>query len=132
MGEQPQNPTLLIGIGDFGRAVVELTSPSAKPEPPDQFADLLDADNEPDPIRPLETISVAVERKIDDPARRRAATDEDDRNDDDRLGTGFEAPVVLSVGAKAAVAATAIVDEARTPGSPSTRPGLLRRPHRRG
>ena len=116
MGEQPQNPTLLIGIGDFGRAVVELTSASPKPDPPDRFADLLDDDDDPSPIRPLETISVEIEpgrEPRDDGSASEPRDDGADRDDRARVGTGFEAPAVLVVSAKAAVAAVAIVDEAR-------------------
>ena len=98
MSEQPQNPTLVIGLGDFGRAVVELIAPPEKRREPDPLAEL-EAEREHSlPVQPLETIAVEFERS--DPPE--SGSDGSERS-----------PATLLVPSDPALAAEKILTEAR-------------------
>ena len=59
MSEQPQNPTLVIGIGDFGRAVIERIVPDRHARFGSESESERDRSGA---VQPLETIHVAIEQ----------------------------------------------------------------------
>jgi hypothetical protein len=68
----PSNPTLLIGLGEFGRAVLARIMPSTDQAQAERFTDLVPADEAP-PCAPLLSLAVSIDEDNGDDHRGDAA-----------------------------------------------------------